>query len=96
MIEWTDLADADAGAIFDHVILDDSRTAEEIIKRVIAATNRLAQFPDIGRPGREPGTRELILPRLPYIIIYRLSGKTITILRVLHTSRLWPSTALPK
>jgi addiction module RelE/StbE family toxin len=48
------------------------------------------KFPEIGRPGRIDGTRELIIQRTPYIAAYRIAGKTIRILRVLHGAQMWP------
>jgi toxin ParE1/3/4 len=50
----------------------------------------LADNPQMGRPGRVPGTRELVIPNTPYIVPYRLDGKTIQILRVYHATRRWP------
>src|ERR1700736_4107998 len=43
--------------------------------------------PSRGRAGRVPGTRELIIPRTPFIVPYRLEGKTIQILRIFHGAR---------
>lgn len=50
----------------------------------------LADHPDIGRPGREDGTRELVLSGAPYILPYRVRDGRIEILAVFHTSRAWP------
>jgi toxin ParE1/3/4 len=47
--------------------------------------------PHMGRPGRVPGTRELVVSDLPYVIPYRVRGHTIQILRVFHTARKWPA-----
>ncbi len=43
-----------------------------------------------GRLGRVPGTRELIISGLPYILPYIEKNGTIYILRILHTSMKWP------
>jgi toxin ParE1/3/4 len=43
-----------------------------------------------GRPGRWPGTRELIIPGTPYIVPYRVKGPVVEILRVFHGARRWP------
>ncbi len=50
----------------------------------------LPDNPEMGRPGRVPGTRELVIPRTPFIVPYRLVGNTIQILRVFHGTRRWP------
>jgi plasmid stabilization system protein ParE len=44
----------------------------------------------MGRPGRVPDTRELVISGTPYIVAYQVQGKVITILRILHSSRRWP------
>jgi toxin ParE1/3/4 len=50
----------------------------------------LCDHPEIGRVGRIPGTRELVIPGLPYIVPYRVKSAAIQILGVLHTSQEWP------
>ncbi len=46
----------------------------------------------MGRPGRVPGTRELVISGLPFILPYIEKKGAIYILRVLHTSMKWPDT----
>jgi len=62
-------------------------TAEKIIETVEAT---IPGNPQIGRPGRVSGTRELVLGRTPYIVPYRIRAGSIIILRVLHGARRWP------
>jgi len=50
----------------------------------------LTTFPQSGRTGRIGGTRELVVPRTPFIVAYRIKDETIDILAVHHTSRRWP------
>jgi toxin ParE1/3/4 len=50
----------------------------------------LPQNPEIGRRGRAPGTRELVIARTPFVVADRLRSETVEILRVLHGSRRWP------
>jgi len=52
--------------------------------------NQLQDNPEIGRPGRVDGTRERIIPRLPYIAAYRLAADAVEVLSIVHTARLWP------
>ena len=90
MARWTRLALADLDAAVAYVAQDDRATTEQVATRIWAAAARLDQFPDIGRPGRRQGTRELVLPRLPFVLVYRAVDGAVTILRLLHTARRWP------
>jgi plasmid stabilization system protein ParE len=54
-----------------------------------AAAAKLAEFPNLGHPGQVPGTRELI-PHRSYRLVYRVEDDAVAIVRLIHTSRLWP------
>lgn len=82
------LRNLDAEASF--IATDDPIAARRVVIRVLAAVDLLAEQPNIGRPGRIPGTRELIVPKTSYIIPYRVRGDTVQILRVFHASRRLP------
>lgn len=73
-----------------YIANDDSAAARIVVERVLNAVAMLAQQPDMGRPGRVPGTRELVVPRTRYIVPYRVRGDAVEILRVSHTSRRLP------
>ena len=64
--------------------------AGRVVRSISDAINGLAQFPLIGRAGVVPGTRERILTRYPYKIIYEINGNTVEVDRVLHTAQRWP------
>ena len=74
-----------------HIARDNPRAARELVKRVLDSVEALAEHPAIGRPGRVSGTRELVIADTPYIVPYRVKGRTVEILRVFHGSRRWPS-----
>ena len=57
---------------------------------IVDAVDRLAAHPAVGRPGRVPGTRELVVSRTPYVIPYRVREGVVEILRVVHARRRWP------
>ncbi len=73
-----------------HIAADDPAAARLVAKRVLDAVAMLAQQPGLGRPGRVPGTRELIVAKTRYIVPYRVRGKIVEILRLFHTSRRLP------
>ncbi len=74
-----------------HIATDDPAAARLVVGRVLAAVAALEDQPALGRPGRVPGTRELVVPRTRYLVPYRVRGEAIEILRVFHTSRRPPS-----
>ncbi len=80
----------DREAIFDYIEADSPRAAVAVDDRIEAQVDRLIDTPEAGRVGRVAGTRELVLNRTPYIAAYRIDGKVVRILRVLHAARQWP------
>ena len=71
----------------EFIATEDPRAARLVVARVFDAVARLAVQPGLGRPGRVPGTRELVVPKTRYLIPYRVRANTVEILRVFHTSR---------
>jgi toxin ParE1/3/4 len=57
---------------------------------VHTAVARLAEHPEIGRPGRVPTTRELVVVGTPYVIVYRVERTVVLVLRILHGAQRWP------
>jgi len=61
------------------------------MRRILYSVEHLlSENPKLGSPGRVPGTRELVIPKTPYVIPCRVRGSTIEIARVYHSSRRWP------
>jgi plasmid stabilization system protein ParE len=73
-----------------YIAADDPAAARLVVGPVLAAVNLLVDQPGLGRPGRVPGTRELVVPKTRYLVPYRVRRDTIEILRVFHTSRRLP------
>ena len=73
-----------------YISADSPAAAARVAAILVGSTAHLEQFPQIGREGRIEGTRELVVPGLPYIIPYRVSEGVIQILSVIHASRKWP------
>ena len=75
----------------DYIAEDNPAAADRLIQRIMRAVNLLAKNPAMGRPGRIPGTRELIIGDTPYIVPYRVRADAVEVLRVFHAARKWPS-----
>lgn len=73
-----------------YIAADDPVAARLVVKRVLHAVAQLPAQPGLGRPGRVPGTRELVVPKTRYLVPYRVRGDVIEVLRVFHTSRRLP------
>lgn len=86
-VSWLRTALRNLDAEAEHIALDDPRAAQLVVARVLAAVAMLVDQPGLGRPGRVPGTRELVVKRTRYVVPYRVRGEIIEVLRVFHTSR---------
>lgn len=87
---WSAFALSDRDGIFTYIEADSPSAAIAVDERIVAATRRLRDFPESGRPGRVTGTRELFITGTPYIAAYQVTGELIRILRVLHGAQQWP------
>ena len=91
-LRWTKLASQDLDDIAEYIGQDSPAAACRVVLELMErAEFTLVTHPAAGRAGRLLGTRELVIVSLPYVIAYRVSERQIEILRVLHTSRRWPS-----
>lgn len=89
-VRWLRLALLDLNAAETYIAQDDPQAATEVVLRIVQTVSLLKEQPGIGRAGRVPGTRELVVPNTRYIVPYRVKDDTIHILRVYHSSRKWP------
>ncbi len=74
----------------DYIARDDPIAARNAVQRIRAAVDQLADYPNMGRTGRVPLTRELIVGGTPWIIVYRVRADVVEIIRVLHGAQSWP------
>ena len=88
-IEWTHPALADLIEAQSYIARDNPRAAEVVARRVWDASQSLGENPEIGRPGHVAGTREWVVARTPYLIVYRDRAGHIEILRLWHGRRNW-------
>jgi toxin ParE1/3/4 len=89
-VQWTVSAGLDREAAIDYIAQDSLSAALNQLDEIDGQTDRLADYPKLGRPGRVKGTRELVVNRTPFIVVYRIKGEMVQILRVLHGAQQWP------
>jgi addiction module RelE/StbE family toxin len=84
-------ARADLEDISHYISNDSPAAARRVIDRIRLAVRRLAAFPRSARVGSEPGTRELVVTGLPYVVVYRIVGEQphefVEIVGVFHAAR---------
>jgi toxin ParE1/3/4 len=69
---------------------DKTAIPQKVTRAVYESISDLKGFPNIGRPGRVAGTRELALAPLPFIVVYRVKDDLVEIARILHGAQRWP------
>jgi toxin ParE1/3/4 len=67
-LRWTTPALPDLETIGDYIARDNPSAAAKIISRIFHQTDMLAGTPHMGRSGRVPETRELVISDTPFIV----------------------------
>jgi toxin ParE1/3/4 len=83
-------AEADLNAHFEYILEREPAAAVRVYEAIIGQIMSLADFPHRARPGRVPGTRELVIARYPYIVVFEVMADEIVIVHVNHTRQRWP------
>jgi len=82
-------AEQDRAEVRDYIAADDPLASVRLDQLFSDAAARLADFPMLGRTGKIPGTRELIL-HASYRLVYEIDRETVWVLALVHTARQWP------
>ncbi len=90
-VRWLRTALENVDAEIDYIARDNPDAADRVLSRIEEAVAHLAEHPALGRAGRVPGTRELVISDTHYIIPYRVRRNAVEILRVFHSARRWPT-----
>jgi toxin ParE1/3/4 len=86
-VRFSAAARADIQSIYDFIASDSPKVAARVVGAIEQSTMRLAEFPLSGRSGVVESTRELVIPRLPYIAVYTLNIETVEIVAVFHAAQ---------
>ena len=89
-VQWTISAGSDRENAINYIAVDSLTAALGQLDEIERQTDRLADYPKLGRLGRVKGTQELVVNRTPFIVVYRIKGEIVQILRVLHGAQQWP------
>lgn len=89
---WTEPANSQLADVYAYISESRPAAAESQVKLVVRAAKNLGEFPEMGRPGRRSGTRELVVPGTSYIVVYRIRLESVRVLAVMHGAQRWPRT----
>lgn len=91
-IRWSPAAADDLQQLFDYIRMDNQGAAERVARAIYDRAGELGKHPYQGRRGRVEGTRELPLPPLPFIVVYRVveAAGVVDIVNVIHGAQRWP------
>lgn len=65
-------------------------TADKVVAEIRRKAAQLEGFPYLGRTGQVRRTRELVIPKYPFALVYRIIGNRVRIGRVLHQHQKYP------
>ena len=91
-IIWTPEAELDRHEIWDYIAANNPEAAARLDELFSRTVSHLTQYPELGKIGLVPGTRELF-PHENYRLVYEISQNTVWILALVHVARQWPPLA---
>jgi addiction module RelE/StbE family toxin len=89
VLSWRETARSDLLAIVAYIADDNPDAAQELKDEIETRVSELARFPQMYRPGRVTGTREMVV-RPNFVVVYAEDAETVSVLRVLHAAQQWP------
>ena len=87
IVRFSAAARLDIQSVFDFIALENPKIAARVVAAIERSTMRLAAFPLSGRVGAVETTRELVIPQLPYIAVYRVADEYVEIIAVFHAAQ---------
>jgi addiction module RelE/StbE family toxin len=89
-VVWSPRAIRHLASLRAYIAKDSEQNAALLAGKILDTVDLLQTQPDMGRPGRVLGTRELVVPGTPYIIPYRVRRERLQLVAVLHGRQKWP------
>lgn len=91
-VEWLPSARSNLETAIAYIPEQNPSAALDALDEIEAQSGSLGDFPELGRPGRIEGTRELVVNRTPFILVYRVmkTAGAVQILCLLHGAQQWP------
>ena len=89
---WSPESIHDLIALRAYIAEHDPASGKRVALHILHCVEQLLlENPQLGHPGRVPGTRELVISKTPFVVPYRVHNDVLQILRVYHNARRWPA-----
>jgi toxin ParE1/3/4 len=89
-VRWSTAAAQDLFRIIEYIHKENPPAAQRVAQTIYQHVGSLTSFPHLGRLGRVDGTRELPVPSLPFLVVYRVTQEAVEIAGVIHGAQRWP------
>ncbi len=89
-VVWSRRAVQHLIALRDYIAGNSPQNAAAVAERILHSVELLSTQPQMGRPGRVVGTRELVIPDTPFIIPYRMRGGSLELIALFQGRQGWP------
>lgn len=89
-LKWKTAAMSDREQIMDFIAQDNPQAALDLDVLFEEKADMLTAHPKLFKPGRIKGTRNAVV-HPNYVLVYKVSSDTVTVLRVLHAAQAWPA-----
>lgn len=89
-VRWSRASKDQLIAIRTYIQANNPEAAERVRLRVIETVRLLSALPRLGHPGGKQGTRQFVIPRLPFVLVYRVDiadEDELIILGIFHTAQ---------
>lgn len=80
-------AEADLREIGDYIAQDNRAAAKQLIESIHEKCELLTHFPDMGQPRHDVSEELRHFPVGRYLILYRITERSLEVVRVLHSTR---------
>jgi toxin ParE1/3/4 len=89
-IRWSTTLAEDLFRIVEYIRRENAPAAQRVATAIHENVGSLSSFPYRSRLGRVEHTRELPVPSLPFIVVYRVIQDAVEIAGVIHGAQRWP------
>ena len=89
LLTWHPMALEDRDTIMAHIAKDNPIAANDLDLEFEAKADNARLRPMLYKPGRVKNTHEIVV-RKNYVMVYRVTGAVVEVLRVLHAAQQWP------